>query len=55
VFRADGKQPKGRDGATQFARAMTELNIDILCANTLQAKGHVGRANQTLQDRLVDR
>ncbi len=28
-------------------------NIDIICANTPQAKGRVERANQTLQDRLV--
>jgi hypothetical protein len=30
-----------------------ELNIDIWCANTSQAKGRVERANLTLQDRLV--
>ena len=28
-------------------------DIDILCANTPQAKGRVERANRTLQDRLV--
>jgi hypothetical protein len=38
---------------TQFGRALHELNIDILCANSSQAKGRVERANQTLQDRLV--
>lgn len=32
---------------------MQELDIEILCANTPQAKGRVERANQTLQDRLV--
>jgi hypothetical protein len=32
---------------------MSELNIDILCANSPQAKGRVERAHQTLQDRLV--
>lgn len=32
---------------------MGELNIDILCANTPQAKGRVERTHQTLQDRLV--
>jgi hypothetical protein len=41
------------DGMTQFGRALHELNIDILCANTPQAKGRVERANKTLQDRLV--
>ena len=38
---------------TQFGRALHDLNIDILCANTSQAKGWVERANKTLQDRLV--
>lgn len=32
---------------------MAELNIQILCANSCQAKGRVERANKTLQDRLV--
>ena len=38
---------------TQFGRALHALNIDIVCANTPQAKGRVERANKTLQDRLV--
>lgn len=38
---------------TQFGRALSELNIEILCANSSQAKGRVERANRTLQDRLV--
>jgi hypothetical protein len=38
---------------TQFARALTELNIDIRFANSPQAKGRVERAHLTLQDRLV--
>ena len=40
-------------GLTQFGRAMLELDIQILCASSPQAKGRVERANQTLQDRLV--
>jgi hypothetical protein len=32
---------------------MMELDIEIICANSPQAKGRVERANQTLQDRLV--
>ena len=40
-------------GSAQFGRALTELNIDILCANSPQAKGRVERAFGTLQDRLV--
>ncbi len=38
---------------TQFGRALAELNIEILCANSSQAKGRVERANRTLQDRRV--
>jgi hypothetical protein len=38
---------------TQFGRALHALNIDIICANTSQAKGRVERAHKTLQDRLV--
>jgi transposase len=40
-------------GLTQFGRALSELNIDIICADTSEAKGRVERANRTLQDRLV--
>jgi len=53
IFRVGAKEPRGGDGITQFGRAMSELNIDILCANSPQAKGRVERANKTLQDRLV--
>ncbi|GIT93283.1 hypothetical protein JANAI61_37410 [Jannaschia sp. AI_61] len=38
---------------TQFGRALTELNIEIICANSSQAKGRVERAHRALQDRLV--
>lgn len=38
---------------TQFTRAMRELEIEVINANTPQAKGRVERVNQTLQDRLV--
>lgn len=41
------------DESTQFGRAMEELSIKIICANSPQAKGRVERSNQTLQDRLV--
>ena len=38
---------------TQFGRAMKELHIRLILANSPQAKGRVERANGTLQDRLV--
>lgn len=54
VFRTTHASEKDRtSGLTQFGRALYELNIDIICANTPQAKGRVERANRTLQDRLV--
>jgi hypothetical protein len=53
VFRVNKKDAVGGDGMTQFGRALHALNIDIICANSSQAKGRVERANGTLQDRLV--
>lgn len=38
---------------TQFARALLQLDIESICANTPQAKGRVERLFQTLQDRMV--
>ncbi|MDR8378682.1 transposase, partial [Acinetobacter baumannii] len=40
-------------GITQFGRVLSELGIELICANSPQAKGRVERANQTLQDRLI--
>lgn len=53
VFRVAKKDARGGQGMTQFGRALSELNIEILCANSSQAKGRVERMNRTLQDRLV--
>ncbi|CAH0442820.1 ISNCY family transposase [Ralstonia pseudosolanacearum] len=53
VFRVNARENAEGRGYTQFGRALFELNIDILCANTSQAKGRVERMNGTLQDRLV--
>jgi hypothetical protein len=53
VFRSNHAEPQGGDGVTQFGRALDDLNIDIICANSAPAKGRVERANSTLQDRLV--
>lgn len=53
IFRLTNPAATSGTGLTQFGRAMTELDIEIICANTPQAKGRVERVNQTLQDRLV--
>jgi transposase len=53
IFRVNSLSVGTGDALTQFGRAMKELDIQIICANTPQAKGRVERVNQTLQDRLV--
>jgi hypothetical protein len=53
IFRTNKPEAAGGPGFTQFARALYELNIDGICANTPAAKGRVERAHLTLQDRLV--
>jgi hypothetical protein len=53
VFRVNQASREKGEAQTQFGRAMHELGIEILCANSPQAKGRIERANQTLQDRLV--
>ena len=53
VFRVTPSRGKRNEGLRQLGRALSELNIDIVCANTPQAKGRVERAHLTLQDRLV--
>ena len=53
VFRVAKKEAMNGQGMTQFGRALSELSIEILCANSSQAKGRVERVNRTLQDRLV--
>jgi Winged helix-turn helix len=53
VFRVARQDRHDGDRMTQFGRALSELNIEIICANSSQAKGRVERANRTLQDRLV--
>jgi len=53
IFRVAASEVAKGEGITQFGRALSELNIDIVCANTPQAKGRVERAHLTLQDRLV--
>jgi len=51
IFRVNRGEGSGR--LTQFGRAMAELSIGAICANSPQAKGRVERAFGTLQDRLV--
>ena len=53
VFKINSKESLNDQELTQFGRTMNELGIEMIYANSPQAKGRVERANQTLQDRLV--
>lgn len=52
IFRVNIPSVGTAEALTQFGRAMQDLAIQIICANTPQAKGRVERVIQTLQDRL---
>ena len=52
----DLKKPNKNDefeGLTQFGRAIKELGIELIFAQSPEAKGRVERVNRTLQNRLV--
>lgn len=52
IFRVN--HPNGAlKGTTQFGRVLHDIGVDLICANSPQAKGRVERANLTLQDRLI--
>lgn len=53
VFRVNQEGALSGDGRTQFGRALDELGIELICANTPQAKGRVERRNQDFQNRLI--
>jgi transposase len=53
IFKINTQNALTGSGMTQFGRAMRELDVEIICANTPQAKGRVERVIETLQDRLV--
>jgi len=44
----DGKEPQ-----SQFERALEELGVDVIHANSPQAKGRIERLFRTFQDRLI--
>jgi hypothetical protein len=47
------QQLAGQEPQTQFGRAMKQLGVELMLANSPQAKGRVERMNGVLQDRLV--
>jgi len=58
IYRCEGvgsvaEQLAGQGPRTQFGRAMEQLGVELILANSPQAKGRVERMNGILQDRLV--
>jgi len=58
IYRCEGAasvadQLAGKERQTQFGRAMAVLRVELILANSPQAKGRVERMNGVLQDRLV--
>ena len=53
VFRDNHKGGLAYEPVTQFQRALSVLDVELICASSPQAKGRVERANLTLQDRLI--
>jgi transposase len=54
VFKVNNdKEGYRKSGLTQVGRALKELGIELICANSPQAKGRIERLFATLQDRLV--
>lgn len=53
VFRHNHSGAARKEGITQLHRVLETLGVDLICANSPQAKGRVERANKTCQDRLV--
>ena len=58
IYRCEGvasmaEQLAGKAPQTQFGRAMGQLGVELILANSPQAKGRVERMNGVLQDRLV--
>jgi transposase len=47
------EQLKGQEARSQFGRALQELGIEWIAAQSPQAKGRIERLFKTLQDRLV--
>lgn len=53
VFRKSNKQSLEGNFSTRFQEVLKDLDIELICAHSPQAKGRVERANVTLQDRLI--
>lgn len=53
IFRTSRENSLAKETETHFGRVLRELDIELICAHSPQAKGRVERANGVLQDRLI--
>lgn len=53
IFRQNQKEGHLKGDLTQYGKALKELEIELICAHSPQAKGRVERSFGTHQDRLV--
>jgi len=53
TFKVNREELKKGIGITHFGKVLKELEIELICANSPQAKGRIERSNGVLQDRLI--
>lgn len=53
TFKVNREELKKGVGITHFGKVLKELDIELICAHTPQAKGRIERSNGVLQDRLI--
>jgi hemin uptake protein HemP len=53
TFKVNREELKKGIGITHFGKVLKELDIELICAHSPQAKGRIERSNGVLQDRLI--
>jgi hypothetical protein len=53
TFKVNREELKKGVGITHFGRVLKDLDIELICAHSPQAKGRIERSNEVLQDRLI--
>lgn len=53
IFRVNREELKKGTGITRVGQVLKDLGIELICANSPQAKGRVERRNGVFQDRLI--
>ena len=53
IFRVNAEELKKGIGITHFGRVLKDLEIELICAHSPQAKGRVERKNGVMQDRMI--